>query len=181
MNQSIIKYVIIPVVLFAASLAIIFWVLLPLWDDSQAALEVKKENEANLVERQKLSANLSKLVGQYNSRANDMALFGKSIPADQNTPELLVNLEAIASENNLVFEGVEFKSQESKIAGVKILSMNLKLKGSYPAFVNYLKAVETSLRLFDVVAASFNGISSGQTKANANELEFTVKINTYYQ
>jgi len=181
MNQSLIKYVIIPITLFAASLVIVFWLLLPMWSDAKAALEIKKQNEINLTDRRQLSANLEKLVNQYNGRISDIALFEKSIPAGQNIPEILINLEALASENNLIFGGIEFKTQESKFPGVKTLVMDLKLKGSYPAFLNYLKAVEKSLRLFDVVSASFGGIGPGQAEAKINELEFNVKINTYYQ
>ena len=181
MNQSLIKYVIIPITLFAASLVIVFWLLLPMWSDAKAALEIKKQNEINLTDRRQLSANLEKLVNQYNGRISDIALFEKSISADQSIPEILIHLEALASENSLIFGGIEFKTQESKFPGVKTLVMDLKLKGSYPAFLNYLKAVEKSLRLFDVVSASFGGIGPGQAEAKINELEFNVKINTYYQ
>ena len=180
-NQSLIKYVIVPIILFAASLAIVFWVLLPLWSDARSALEVKKQNEINLTDRRLLSANLEKLINQYNGRVNDILLFEKSVPAGQSIPEILVNLEALVSENGLIFGGVEFKTQESKLPGVKTLAMDLKLKGSYLAFTNYLKAVEKSLRLFDVTSVSFSGIGPGQPEININGLEFNVKINTYYQ
>ncbi len=180
-NQSLIKYVIVPIILFAASLAIVFWVLLPLWSDARSALEVKKQNEINLTDRRLLSANLEKLINQYNGRVNDILLFEKSVPAGQSIPEILINLEALASENGLIFGGVEFKTQESKLPGVKTLAMDLKLKGSYLAFTNYLKAVEKSLRLFDVTSVSFSGIGPGQPEININGLEFNVKINTYYQ
>ncbi len=180
MSQSILKYVIIPVVLFISSLAIIFWILLPMWNDSQAALAIQKQNQTNLDDRKQLSANLEKLIGQYNERVNDIAFFGKSVPVGENMPELLVGLEALASENNLVFAGANFKPKEFK-GGFKTLILEVKLKGSYPALQNYLKAMEKSLRLLDIVAVSFTGVSPGQLQANANNLEFTVTINTYYQ
>lgn len=180
---NLFKYLILPLILFIAAAAIIFWVLLPLWHSTQAALELKKENENNLAQREKLSANLEYLISQYNERASDLASFSKAIPVGQNIPELLISLEALASENGLIFSGVDFKSENEnlKAPNVKTLIMEIKVKGSYPAFQNYLKAVEKSLRLFDVTSVSFNGIAPGQTNINLNNLEFNLLVNTYYQ
>jgi Tfp pilus assembly protein PilO len=181
MNGSLLKYLIIPIVLFLASVLIIFWVLLPMYRDVQVALAVRQQNLDNLAQRKKLSANLAKLIGQYNEKAAEVATFEKAIPVGQNTPELLVNLEALASESGLIFSGVNFRQKDLKATGIKTLAMEVKLKGSYPALLNYLKAVEKSLRLFDTASASFIGIGPGQQGANPNQLEFNLTINTYFQ
>jgi len=179
--SNLFKYLVLPLILFVAAAAIIFWVLLPLWNSTQAALELKKENENNLAQREKLATNLERLIGQYNGRASDLASFNKAIPVGQNIPELLINLEALASENGLIFSGVNFKPKDLKAPNVKTLIMEIKVKGSYSAFQSYLKAVEKSLRLFDVTRVSFNGVAPGQTNINLNNLEFNLLINTYYQ
>ena len=178
---NLFKYLILPIILVVAAVAVTFWVLLPLWQSAQAALELKKENENNLAQREKLTANLEHLIGQYNERAGDLATFSKAIPVGRNIPELLINLEALASENGLIFSGVNFKPKDLKASGVKTLIMEIRVKGSYPAFQNYLKAVEKSLRLFDVTSVSFNGITPGQANVNPNNLEFNLLVNTYYQ
>ena len=184
---NLFKYFVLPLILFVAAAVITFWVLLPLWQSTQAALELKKENENNLAQREKLTANLEYLIGQYNERASDLTSFSKAIPVGQNVPELLISLEALASENGLIFSGVNFKpedlraSENSKAPSIKTLIMEIKVKGSYPAFQNYLKAVEKSLRLFDVTSVSFNGIAPGQTSIDLNNLEFNLSVNTYYQ
>jgi len=178
---NLFKYLILPLILFIAAAAIIFWVLLPLWHSTQAALELKKGNENNLAQRKQLAANLERLIGQYNERASDLTSFSKAIPVGQNIPELLINLEALASENGLIFSGVNFKPEDLKAPGIKTLIMEIKVKGSYPAFQNYLKGMEKSLRLFDVTSISFNGIAPGQVNVNLNNLEFNLSVNTYYQ
>ena len=181
MGINIFKFVILPVILFFAALGIIFWVLVPLYGYTKAALEVKKQNEDNLAERKKLTANLERLISQYNERSADIASFNKAIPADQNIPELLINLETLASENSLIFSGVNFKPKDFKDANIKTLVIEIKIKGSYPNFQNYLKATEKSLRIFDVVSVSFAGVGPGQINAKTNNLEFSLVINTYYQ
>lgn len=179
--SSIFKYLILPLLLFLAAGAIFFWILSPLWDGAQAAIELKKENENNLVKRKKLTENLDRLIGQYNERVNDFSSLGKAVPAGQNIPEILVVLEALASENGLTFSGIDFKPKESKIVGIKALSMDIRLKGSYPDFQKYIVSMEKSLRLFDVMSVSFNGISPGQFQINPNNLDFNLLVNAYYQ
>lgn len=178
---NLFKYIILPIILLIATAAAVFWILLPLWYDTQAALELKKANAENLAQREKLVANLEHLIGQYNERANELSSFSRAIPVGQNIPELLVNLEALASENGLIFSGVDFKPKDSTAPNVKTLAMDIKVKGSYLNFQNYLKAIEKSLRLFDVTTISFSGISPGQTNVNINNLDFNLSVNTYYQ
>ncbi|KKS44821.1 hypothetical protein A2567_00395 [Candidatus Azambacteria bacterium RIFOXYD1_FULL_42_11] len=178
---NIFKYLILPLILFLTAIAVIFWVLMPLWGDIQMALDLKKQSRENLSERQKLTASIEKLIDQYNARSNDVAIFDAAIPKGQNAPELLINLEAMASETGLNFVSVDFKPKSFKAGGLNILEMNVKLKGSYPALFKYLKALEKSLRIFDVSRISFTGIAPGQGGANPNNLDFSLTIDTYFK
>ena len=181
MSSNIFKYLILPFILFFTALTIGFWVLVPFYGYTKDALEVKKQNEDNLAERKKLTVNLERLISQYNERSGDIASFIKAIPTGQNIPELIINLEALASENGLIFSGVNFKPKDFKGSNIKTLVMEIKIKGSYPNFQNYLRATEKSLRIFDVVSISFVGVTPGQIGARTDNLEFSLIINTYYQ
>lgn len=179
--SNIFKYLILPIVLFFSALALVLWVLLPMYNDIGAATEVKKQNEDNLKDRIELSANLERLVNQYNERLTGIESFSKVIPEGQNIPELLVGLEDMASGSGLAFASVNFKTKDLKVPGFKTLVMEIKVKGSYPNFKNYLQNLEKSLRIFDVMSVSFSGIGPGQIGANLNNLEFNLLVNTYYQ
>jgi len=179
--QNLFKYFIIPILLFIAVSVFAFWVLLPIWENTQAMLELKKTNADNLAQRKQLTASLEKLISQYSERAADFSYFSKAVPTDQDIPGLLVNLESLASENGIIFSGVNFKPKDLKASGIKTLTMEIKIKGSYPAFQNYLGAMEKSLRLFDVTSVSFSGIAPGQTGVSASNVEFNLSVNTYYQ
>lgn len=180
MTLKLFKYIILPFVLFFAALAIGFWILWPLYGDITAALLSREQSQDNLAQRKKLTENLERLISQYNERNSDIASLGKAVPSDQNIPELLVNLEAIASENGLIFGSVNFKPKDLKAPGVKTLIAEIRVKGSYPDFLNYLKILEKSLRIFDVMSVSFSGVSPGQIGAKINDLEFNLTVNTYY-
>ena len=75
---------------------------------------------------------------------------------------------------------MNFKPKDLKAPGIKTLIVGIKVKGSYPDFLNYLKALEKSLRIFDVTNVSFAGVSPGQISARTDNLEFNLTINTYY-
>ena len=180
MNLNLFKYIILPFILFFSALAIGFLVLWPLYGDIAAAILLREQNQDNLTQRKKLTENLERLISQYNERERDIASLNKAIPNGQNIPELLVNLEAIASENGLIFENVNFKPKDLKAPGIKTLTMDINVKGSYPDFLNYLKALEKSLRIFDVTSVSFSGISPGQANVKIGNTGFSLKINTYY-
>ncbi|MBI2446398.1 MAG: type 4a pilus biogenesis protein PilO [Parcubacteria group bacterium] len=180
MNLNLFKYIILPFILFFAALAIGFWVLWPLYGDIQAAMLLKEQNQDNLTQRKKLTENLERLISQYNERGGDIASLNKAIPSGQNVPELLVNLEAIASESGLIFKGVNFKPKDLKAPGIKTLIAEIRVTGSYPDFLNYLKAMEKSLRIFDVTSISFAGVSPGQISARTDNIDFSLTVNTYY-
>ena len=178
---NIFKYFIIPIILFSSALASSYWVLWPLYNDIKVALELKKQNENNLSDRLVLSANLRHLVNQYNERLTDIETFSKVVPEGENVPELLVSLEDLASTSGLAFISVNFKTEDSNNPEFKTLIMEIKVKGSYLAFKNYLQSLEKSLRIFDVTLVSFSGIGPGQSNVNLNNLDFNLLVKTYYQ
>ena len=180
METNIFKYLILPFILFSAALAIGFWVLWPLYGDIQASLILKEQNQDNLAQRKKLTENLERLIGQYNERGSDIASLDKAIPKGQNVPELLINFEAIASENGLILGNINFKPKDLKAQGIKTLVAEIKVKGSYANFLNYLKSLEKSLRIFDVISISFTGIPPGQVGTRIDNMEFNLTVNTYY-
>lgn len=179
--SNIFKYFIIPIILFFSALALGFWVLWPIYNDIKVAIELKKQNENNLSNRLILSANLERLINQYNERLTDIETFSKIVPDGENIPELLVSLEDLASRSGLAFTSVNFKTEDFKTPGFKTLTMEIKVKGSYLAFKNYLDNMEKSLRIFDITLVSFNGVGPGQSNVNLNNLDFNLLVNTYYQ
>lgn len=175
------KYFIIPIILFFSIPALGFWVLWPLYGDIKVALELKKQNMGNLNDRLILSENLDRLVSKYNERLADIEAFSKVVPEGENIPELLVGLEDLASRSGLTFISVNFKTEDFKEEKFKTLIMELKVKGSYLAFRNYLQNLEHSLRIFDVTSISFSGVGPGQSNVNLDSLDFNLLVNTYYQ
>lgn len=190
MNNLVFKYLILPLVLILAS-GLIFWYFdFEVWKDIGAAQEVIAQNKEILIQRQKLKDNLNKLVAQYQEKIKDVAKIDQIVTNEPAIPDLLVMLEALAGENSLIFQGVDFSLIKPVIgpaaaevsdvlpAGLQIIQINAKVKGSYANFLNYIKAIETNSRLMDVINIAFD--ASSLKTGGAGGMEFGVTINAYY-
>lgn len=182
MSANFLKYVILPIILLFAVLIMIFKVLVPLYGLINNAVEAVEQNKINLAERKKVAINLEKLLGQYNERATEITSFNKAVPVGQSVAEAIINLEALASENGLVFLESSFKSKDSTgVGGIKTLIANIRVKGSYTAFKNYLKSLEKNLRIVDIIKISFSSEISAQAGYTTDNVTFDLTANTYYR
>jgi len=153
----------IPVFLILGFVLIIFFLVSPTYNEvkhlgslieiKQAALE-NQEQQNQLIQELKASKELEKL--------------DQVLPDDPEVPELMIQLETMASQNNLILKSINFSENQGEIAAQVILA------GSYQAFKNYLKAVENNLRLMDVVNLDF------QAPKDSSLYDFNLTIKAYY-
>ena len=87
--------------------------------------------------------------------------------------ELLVQLQDIASKNNLSLELVGFKINDPSS---KKLEITESLGGTYENFKNYLRAIERNSRLVDIVSISFSSPRDG-----GRNYIFNITANTYFR
>ncbi|HEY4519394.1 hypothetical protein A2833_02295 [Candidatus Azambacteria bacterium RIFCSPHIGHO2_01_FULL_44_55] len=196
MSNLVFKYLIVPFILILSA-GFIFWYFdLGVWQDIQAVRDVIAKNKEVLVQRQKLAENLKNLMAQYQEKIQDVAKINQIMPNNPAIPDLLVMLEALAGGNSLVFEGVDFNLVRpvggpaalelgaTLPAGLQVVNISAKVKGSYPNFLNYLKAVETNLRLLDTESVSFNvapAVGGAVEVSGLNNIKFIAVVNAYYQ
>jgi Tfp pilus assembly protein PilO len=101
----------------------------------------------------------------------------KALPHDASIPELLVQLNAASqgtgvSLTNVVFEGVG----KTPAAGAAIQPINMTLTVTakdYAVLKNFLRALETSLRIFDVQTISVSGLDN-------DKVNFNLQVKSYY-
>ena len=196
MSNLVFKYLVLPIILILLAGGIFWWLDLPAWNSLQAAQEVIAKNTAVLKERQQLSENLKKLISQYQERISDVAKINLIVGSDPSIPELLTMFEGLASANSLAFNSVDFNILKPVIgqaaaqiknlppAGVQIIQVTARVKGSYQNFLNYLKSVESNIRLMDTQIAAFSiaqTAGAGTASINFNNIEFQLVVNAYYQ
>ncbi len=180
------------------AIALVAWqFFLPAFNDVSQARGDLKSWEDKLADTQALSQKLAELKKKYEKMDSEVQRVAAALPEGADIPASLVQLEALTSQNGLVLNSVGFnfptetkkkKTAETEIkqegvaspaapANVKLMMVELNLSGNYESLKNFLKAVESSLRLMDIAAINF-GAASSETAGLAT---FTVSLNTYYR
>jgi Tfp pilus assembly protein PilO len=181
---------IIILILFLALVGVIVFLDMP---EVQGVLNLRKQikdQQAIFSDKQLLLAKVDNLKGAYEENKEDLKKTDYILPSGQDIPDLIAQVEGLAFENGLVLGEVgltslEAAGEKAKTARVEqkgakdyqILTVNLKLIGSYSAFKNFLKAVEDNIRLMDIDLVNFNT----EKEKGSQIFEFEVSLNTYYQ
>jgi len=80
----------------------------------------------------------------------------------------MIQMETMASQNNLILKSINFTENTSSITAQTALA------GTYQALKNYLKALENNLRLMDIVNLNF------QAPKDGSFYNFNLTIKSYY-
>lgn len=143
---------------------------------------------------------VEKLMEKYNDNQKVLQKLDSILPNNQDIPNLLVQIEALANDGGVVLKDVVItassedkttsKAQEIRTGDVsqekiptdyKSININLKLTTSYESFKNFLKTIENNLRLVDIDSISFSSQAKDNTKEGGNTFDFDIMLKTYYQ
>jgi len=174
-KQLIITGVIIVVIIFGVWLG---------YEQYQAVAAQQKDvttanNELESA-RQELE-NLQKLSDSMSSMSVEINNVRQVLPASEEIPDLLANLEAISVYSGVTFDSVAISSSDTVSAvsssgeevavpsGVKRLNLAVSVSGGYDNLKRYLHGVEQNMRLIDV-----NSITMGEGSV------YNLNMQTYY-
>ena len=185
----------VTIILLIALVAIVMFLDLPAYNRVGFLGEEIEKYEQFLEEKEELLIKVSQLKQIYESREEEINKVYYVLPSLADIPNLIVQFEALASENGLILENLGFGKTEAakKTGGVswstgaegedtidrvqegyQSLRMSLVLIGSYQSFKSFLKAIEHNIRLMDIRSISFSSAAEQE-----GEEEGTVGIPTY--
>lgn len=154
----------IPVLLFFAFILILFILIFPAYNnirDLRTMIKTKQEVLKNQKEQVQLFQELK--------QSKELEKLDKILPDNPEIPELMIQLETMASQNNLILKSINFTESQDEITAQIVLA------GSYNVLKNYLKALENNLRLMDVVSLNF------QAPKESSFHDFNLIIKAYYE
>lgn len=176
------------------------------FSQTQAAADVAREE---LQKIQEIKGRLSGLNQEYQAKREEIEKVFSVLPAKEEIPSLLVQIEALSGQNGMILKGIDFQEDSSRTQGgqvsqsslqnemagnglpaenlqaaaaisVKKMPVSLSLEGSYVSLVNFLKAVENTLRLMDVESLDFQEAKS-QSGSERGGFSYTVNLMVYYK
>ncbi len=133
-----------------------------------------------------LARERNRLVEKYNAfDASQLAKLDAMLPTNPQNVALILELDAVATQNGLLLQNVKIDSSENQPApsarpgtatnnDIGTLSITFTATGPYGGFVNFLQSMERSLRIIDITKVSFTAL---EDKAN---YQYTVGIKTYW-
>lgn len=131
------------------------------------------------------------IIEQYKSLISVSQTISLSIPRGAEIQNLLAQLETITTQSGLSLQSINFenvgvptssskKSAQNIVQGYKTLRLTLGLTGNYESLKTWLNAVESDIRLMDIVNVAFAG-STSESQKNSGLFNFRVILNVYYQ
>ena len=163
--------------LLIAIAGIMFWLLaMPAYDaiaDRRAALA---DRDTILTGRAAIIANIASLNQQYAANAAELKRFSYVVPATKSAAELVSTVQALASQNGLTLTTIQLAGISTQDTNpYNTQAINLSLSGSYLAFRSFLSALESNIRLIDVLSVNAN-----PTAENSSLISFQIRGNAYF-
>ena len=149
-----------------------------------------KQAKNSIIEKEEFLVKIDQLKQVYDSRKEAIKKASYLLPIEKDIPGLIVQFEALASENGLILESINFIEKTKKRASTgggeaavmpgqiyKTLNVSVELYGSYASFRSFLEAIEYNVRIMDISSINFSSEKSEESSA----FNFNVELEVYYQ
>lgn len=171
---------IISILLILSSIGLFFGYVDPKYMDIKDLLVEKKDYQIALSNSQQLQLERDQLLSKLNSfKETDITKLSRLLPDNIDNVRLIIDIDNIASEFNMRIRNFKAETpQEQTVLGSQgdpygTLTLSFSTTGTYDSFVAFMKKMESSLRIIDVVSIDF--------LVSTNSLyDYNVTIKTYW-
>lgn len=175
-----------PFIIIGLCVGMYFMYISPTIADIQIKREKKSEYTNVLEKVRELKEQRDSLSTTYNSiPIADLEMLNKIIPTKFDPVYFSNDINAMSSKYGMAIREVRIEYPPS--AGIidaqvgeknyKTIKVQMVLGGRYEQFLSFLKDLETSLRLIDVV--DLNVTAGGYTRGQDINLDYTLEVQTY--
>lgn len=174
----------LPILMIVVAGILFYWYV----DPTYAALRTLRDQEATvnlaLDRALELQETRDALVSRYNTFSQtDLARLEKLLPDHVDNVRLVLDMDALAAEygmrvRNVAIEEPVFSESESRSIGpdekrFESVVLTFTVTGRYETFRQFLRDLERSLRLVDIVGLTFASTDSGL-------YDITISLQTYW-
>lgn len=177
---------ILSILMIAASIVGFVIVIIPYYQDISLLRAEESDYNQILNNARRLQEERNKLVTRYNSfDPTNLAKLQIMIPKNPDNVKLILQLDALARQNGLALQNVRIEdSQQESVQGrsgvssqssdIGKLGINFTAVGPYVGFLNFLRSMETSLRIIDVQKITFSSID------DRPNYQYSVSVQSYW-
>lgn len=173
---------------FALFVMLVFLLVLPKYQQSVQLESQRADAQSGYEAQVSADLNLSSMLQQIQTHQDALAKIDSALPASPSLASITHFISQAAQKSNLTIRSVQFskeasqQTQSSSASQVKNIGFIVNATGSYQGLKEFLSALETSARLFDVDAISFSTGGSGditQLKNQAISYNFILNVTTH--
>ncbi|MAF59274.1 MAG: type 4a pilus biogenesis protein PilO [Candidatus Pacebacteria bacterium] len=173
----------IPLIALLVSAGVFVGYIKPTYDDVKILqFEDSQFNQA-LDKSRELQEVRGSLLSRFNTFSEaDLARLQKMLPDNVDNVRLILDIDGVASKYNMRTRNVQVVQDSSatpEIIGLDTrpfdsLILSFSVAGTYDGFINFLRDLESSLRIVDVLSLTF------QSNRIGDLYEFDMSIRTYW-
>jgi len=164
---------------FGHSAYLVFNVSVGKWRNVQMLREEQADRLGVRNQLSDLVARATELLGRYADLDKRARPIAAALPAEPKLEEALAILASLASTNNVQLSQVSFEEiiRRSQTGGAPLpVKISVSVNGPYDGFKNWLKGVESELRLMDLVDLTLQPLTAG-----GSQLNITLNLAAYWQ
>lgn len=184
------------VLFLAASGAIFFMYTKPAYDGLRVVQDEIRQYDQALDKADELQRLKQSLLSRYNAfNPVDVDRLHKLLPDHVDNVRLVLDLDTLASQHGFALQNVVINApgtavnpgsqQQQVIIGPNretydSLTLRFGTSGTYPKFVEFINALESSLRLVDVVALAMDTGTTNPEGGGEPTYRFDITLRTYW-
>jgi Tfp pilus assembly protein PilO len=174
--------------LFVGAIVVYFYLVLPAYNSIKELRKTAASKSASLEMQKKIISQVKSLLETYSEGNPIKNLANVALPGDPQIAEAIMQVNGIAQANNIVIKTMSVsegtaptklsaKNAKSFLKNTGFFNMRIDASGSYEDFSNFLKNIETNIRIMD--AKDFS-VQQGDKPGN-NLYSYSVMLTAYYQ
>lgn len=158
------------------------WVLILPDYDRQSFLKLTVQSRTTDLEaRNKLINRVGELDKEYQSRYAELKRLSLVIPPEKHIDEMITILEEIFTKTGIPLTDMSLSAQEGQSdPNFNLIGMEFSFKANYNSIINFLEAVEKSLRLIDTTRLDVGIDKTEYTGTGIVPLGVTFEASAYY-
>ncbi len=187
----------LPIILIGASIATFLFFVSPLYGEISTLKQEIGSYDQALSNSKALENERDKLTQKFNSiTTSDLERIKKLLPENVDNIRLILEIEKIASPFGMALRDVKYNPEKAKsgsASGVAqannsiatqneygIWDLEFSTTGTYANFLNFIKALESNLRVVDISSVDFSSDAANTAASASPAYKYSFKIKTYW-
>jgi len=184
---------ILSLLFLGGSIALFFFYTKPAYDSVRTTQVQIAEYDQALNKAAELQKLKQSLLSRYNAfNPTDVDRLHKLLPDHVDNVRLVLDLDTLASQHGFALQNVVINAPGTTAADKTAptigpnrqtydsLTLRFATSGSYPKFVEFMTAIQDSLRLVDVVALTMDSDPAGGGSSGDPNYRFDITLRTYW-